>query len=314
MRCQRPRSCRALAAGIACALALLSSCSTAPTKTETVSTVKTQAAQASSFGDAYFKQGRYDLALQFFTQALDYNTSVDNGEGVIQSYDAIAKVYMATGDLGTAEDIFTRARELARSSKKSLFFVSSNSLGELYLARGEPQKSLAIFEEALAMPEEARTAAQLGILYHNLGTTHKNLGDPAKALEYYGKSLKINLANKLIEEAASDYYMIASVNSKQGDYEQAARNADLALAYDKQIENSQGIAKDLYALGLIATRRKDTASAYDYFQRAYLVFTTLGQKSEMKKSLTSLIASAESLGKAAEVQSYRKALTELDAQ
>jgi tetratricopeptide (TPR) repeat protein len=314
MRCRRDVPLRTLSAGIACALALFASCSTAPQKIETVTTVKNQAAQASSFGDAYFKQGRYDLALQFFTQALDYNTSVDNGEGVIQSYDAIAKVYMATGDLGTAEDIFTRARELSRGSKKSLFFLSSNSLGELYLARGEPQKSLIIFEEALAMPEEARSPAQLGILYHNLGTTQKNLGNPDKALEYYGKSLQINLASKLIEEAASDYYMIASVNSKQGDYEQAARNAELALAYDKKIESSQGIAKDLYALGLIATRRKDTASAYDYFQRAYLVYTTLGQKAEMKKSLTDLIASAESLGKTAEVASYRAALAELSSQ
>jgi hypothetical protein len=91
------------------------------------------------------------------------------------------------------------------------------------------------------------------------------------------------------------------------------KNAQLALAMDKKIENSVGIAMDLYALGLISSKRKDTAAAYDYFQRSYLVSTTLSMKSEMRKALVELISSADALGRKAEAENYRQALAELDS-
>jgi len=287
----RPFPAAPLLLAAACLLAV--SCSSAPKKTEAVTESKNRAAEATAIGNAYFRQGRYDLALRFFTQALDTNTSVDNEEGIVQSSNSIGKVYMAVGSFDAAEEIFTRALTRSAGGNMELFFVSSNNLGELYLQKGEPAKALATFEQVLALPSGAPSGAPKGglsdvqraVLYHNMGTAHKNLGDLVKAREDLEKSLVINLAHKLAEETAADYYMLASVDSKQGDLESALKNAQLALAMDKKIENSVGIAMDLYALGLISSKRKDTAAAYDYFQRSYLVSTTLSMKSEMRKAL-----------------------------
>jgi tetratricopeptide (TPR) repeat protein len=297
--------------GVALCFTLIVSCSSAPPKSDTVTTVKDQAAQNSGFAEAYFRQGRYDLALQFFTQSLNQNTSIDNVEGITQSYVAIGKTYMAMGSLDMAEDIFLKARERARAAASPLFFMASSSLGELYLAKGDPQKALAVFEEALAMPAGSRTPGQTAQLNHNLGTAQKALSNFPKALEYFNKSLEINTAGKLIESAAADYYMIASVYSLQGRYEDAAKSAETALSLDKKIESSPGIAQDLYALGLIATRRRDLAAAYDYFQRSYLVFVTLGSKPGMRKALAELIAATDGLGRSSEADGYRKTLADL---
>jgi tetratricopeptide (TPR) repeat protein len=317
----RPFSTAPFLLAAACLLAV--SCSTAPKKAETVTDSKNRAAEATDIGNAYFRQGRYDLALRFFTQALDYNTSVDNEEGIIQSSNSIGKVYMTMGAVDAAEDIFTRALSRAKSEGTELFFLTSNNLGELYLQKGEPAKALATFEQVLALPVGAPSGAsssarasglsdlQKAVLYHNTGAAHKNLGDFAKAREDLEKSLAINTAHKLAEETAADYYMLASVDSKQGDLESAMKNAELALATDKKIENSVGIAMDLYALGIISSRRKDVAAAYDYFQRSYLVATTLSMRSDMRKALVELIAAAEALGRATEAEDYRRALVEL---
>jgi tetratricopeptide (TPR) repeat protein len=307
-----PRTHAAVALSVALALAV--SCSTAPKKSDSVTAMKTQASQDGAYGESYFRQGRYDLALQFFLQSLSEYTSVDDAEGIIQSYNSIGKTYMATGSLDSAQEIFLKARDRARGTSGPLLFVTTNNLGELYLARGDGESALGTFEEALAMPAAARTSVQTGILYHNLGTAQKFLGNPEKALDYYGQSLKINLENKHTEEAASDYYMIASVHSKQGALEEAAKNAELALTLDKQIESSPGIAKDLYALGLIANKRKDAAAAYDYFQRSYLVFTTLGMRSDMKKALTELVAAADALGRITDAAGFRATLADLEKQ
>ncbi|MGO9310501.1 MAG: tetratricopeptide repeat protein [Spirochaetia bacterium] len=307
----RPRSLR-IAGAAAVSLAILS-CSSAPKQSDTVITVKTQADQASSSGQAYFRQGRYDLAFQFFSQALSQYTSVDDGEGVVRSYNAIGKCDVALGSLDLAEDLFLRARENAGTLGPSLLFDSSLNLAELYLAKGDAETAWKVLQEADGLPLAGRRPAQTALLNHDLGTAEKNRGNSAKALEYFQISLAVNLANKSFAEAASDYYMIASVYSRDGRYDDALQSASTALSFDKQVESSPGIAKDLYALGLIASKKGDQGSAFDYFQRSYLVSTTLGFRGDMKKALTGLVAAADALGRKADAAMYRKALADLDS-
>ena len=306
---------RAVTVLTACALAtalVLLSCSSSPKKSDTVVTVKIQADQDASSGESYYRQGKYELALQFFTQALSQFTSVDDGAGIVRAYNAVGKCYIALGSLDQAENILLRGREKARGENPSLLFECSINLGELYLAKGQTQEARATLQEALQMtPGGNRDQARASLLYHDLGTAEKNLGNPAKALEYFGLSLKSNLSNRLFAEAASDYYMIASVYSRDGKYDEALKNASLALGYDKQVENVPGIAKDLYALGLIAAKKGDPGASFDYFQRSYLVSTTLGVRDDMRKSLGGLVAAADALGRTADAQAYRKDLADL---
>jgi tetratricopeptide (TPR) repeat protein len=297
----------------ACAAALvLLCCSSAPKKSDTVITVKLQADQDTASGEGYYRQGRYELALQFFSNALSQFTSVDDGAGIVRSYNAVGKCYIALGSLDQAETILLRARERARSEGPALLFDSSIILGELYLAKGMPREARASLQEAPAVAA-SHDPARAALLDHDLGTAEKGLGNTAEALRYFGQSLATNLSNKLFSEAASDYYMIASVHSRDGKFDDALKNASLALRYDKQVENSPGIAKDLYALGVISGRKGDQASSFDYFQRAYLVSTTLGFKDDMRKALAGLVAAADALGRTADAAAYRKALADLGA-
>jgi tetratricopeptide (TPR) repeat protein len=293
------------------AAVLLSACSSSPKKSDTVITVKNQADQDTASGDAYYRQGRYALAMQFFTQALSQYTSVDDGEGIVRSYNAVGKCYIALGSPDDAESMFLRARERARLESPSLQFDSSVALAELYLAKGDPGRAREILSEELKAPPASRTQPQAAQLFHDMGTAEKNLGNSAAALDWFGQSLKINLAGKFLAEAASDYYMIASVHSREGRYNEALASAAQALALDKQVESSPGIAKDLLALGLISAKRGNQAAAFDYFQRSYLVSTTLGFREDMKKALTGLVAAAEALGRTADAEAYRKALADL---
>ena len=295
----------ALAGGV------LLSCSSAPKQSDTVMTVKLQADQMASSGQAYYRQGRYELALQFFSQALTQYTSVDDGEGIARSYNEVGKCYISLGQAHDAEGVFLKARERAREDgAAALLFDSSLNLGELYLVQGDAEKARTVLREQ-NQPGAVHTPSQTAQLAHDLGTAEKSLGNSAAALDWFGQSLKINLANKYLAEAASDYYMIASVYSKDGRYDEALKNATLALAYDKQVESSPGIAKDLYALGLISAKKGDAAAAFDWFQRAYNVCTTLGFKDDMKKALAGLIDSADSLGRTADADAYRKALADM---
>jgi tetratricopeptide (TPR) repeat protein len=296
----------------ACAGMAVVACSSAPPKTDAVNDVKNAASDATDNGNRYYHEGRWDLALRFFTQALDSNTLVDNLDGVIQSYNSLAKVYMAMGETGIAEQTLMKALPLSKTEgKEAMFFLTSDNLGQLYLQAGDPQKAILYFEQALALPSGKLSQTQTAVLYHDMGSAYKSTGDYARAKELFDKSLAINLAAKLGEETAADYYMIASLYSKQDDYSNADKNLQLALSYDKKVENSPGIALDLYALGLIAEKRSDQATAYDYFRRSYLVFSTLGFTDETRKALAKLIAATDALGNTEESAGYRKTLADM---
>jgi len=294
------------------ATAALLSCSSAPKASDTVITVKVQGDQSAESGQSYYRQGRFALALQFFSNALTQYTSVDDGAGIVRSYIGVGRCYAALGQPDEAEVVFLRARQRAEAEHdRALLFDSRMNLGELYLSRGEAAKARAIFQEETMEPRQGRTPSQNAQLWHDLGTAEKGLGNSAGALDDLNRSLGINLGGKHLAEAASDYYMIASVYSIDGRYDEALQAASRALAYDKQVESSPGIAKDLYALGLIAAKKGDAAAAFDWFQRSYDVFTTLGFKDEMRKALGGLVAAADALGRTSDAETYRKALADL---
>ncbi len=296
-----------LAAGLAC-----TACSSAPPKTDTATDVKNRAAEATDFGNQNYRQGRYDLALSFFTQALELNVSVDNEAGVVQSYNSIGRVYMALDRIDLAEETLLKALPRARAKgSPDLIFVAANNLGELYLKKGDPQRAIGLFDQALELSSGKLTPAQMGVLNHNLGTAFKATGDLPRARTLLEKSLSLNLGAKLDEEAAADYYMLASVYSKQGDYDSARKNLLAALDLDKKIENSLGIAKDLNALGIVAGKSRDAEAAFDFFQRAYLVYTTIGIPGETRRALATLVEAAESAGKTGDAAEYRAALEKM---
>ena len=293
----------------ALALLLSVSCSSAPPASDTVNDTKNQAADASTAGNRYMHLGRFDLALQFHTQALQLNTSVDNTDGIVKSYNSIGRTYIAMGDLDQAERILGMALPIASAAgRERLFADTTDAFAQLHLARGQPEKAIAEIEKVLSVPAGTLTAEQTAVLQHDLGTAYKNTGNLSRARELFDTSLAVNTAAGSVEAAAADYYMIASVQSKQGDYAGADSNLQLALQMDKKMENSVGIGKDLYALGLVAAKRKDDAAAYDYFKRSYLVFTSLGLTADATGALEKLVAAADVIGETPESAAYRQIL------
>lgn len=296
------------------ACALLAGCSTAPKPSEMVTETRNRAAEATRIGNTWLRQARYDLALRYFTEALQYNASIDNRDGVIRSTNSIGRVDMALGDFEEAGRLFARAAAQSAGASQELAVLSRSNQGELLLAQGRSDEALAVFDELLALPAAgagAMTTEQRAILLHNRGTARRDLGDYDGARHDLSESLSMNLAARRSEAAASDYYMLASVDARQEDLGAAAANLQLALDLDKKVENSLGISKDLYALGVVSRRRGDSAAAFDYFERAYAVSTTLSLRADMRRSLAGLIETATALGRTAEAEEYRAALDAL---
>jgi len=85
----------------------------------------------------------------------------------------------------------------------------------------------------------------------------------------------------------------------------------LALSFDKQIENSVGIAADLKALGLISVKQGNLNDAHDFMKRSLRVVAAIGLVPQARSVLSHLESIAMSLGLDAEAAEYRTQLEEL---
>ena len=299
-------------------LVLLVTCSSAPKAPEEITEKRNQAAEYAEYGNSYYSQGKYDRAIEFFDLALAHNGSIDNLVGIVSTYNSLGKTYLAKGETDTAEGYLDRARELADElNDPAVLSQVLNNYGELNLSLQNFDKALTYFEEANSTADQSSTQKDRAVIFHNLGTVQKKLGNPDLSIGYYEQAAVLNTADKKYEELASNYYMIASVHSEQGDYVRALEFIYKALENDKKMENSLGIAKDYLALGLILQKDDSLELAYANLKRGLFVYRSLvvlnadlNIQRDVQNMLRTLIDLADKLGEEDDAADFRRILGE----
>lgn len=315
----RRSSASATSATVVCCVLLallLAGCSSLPKGNDGVNTVKNQAAQYAAQGNTHYIEGDYVQAERYFRMALDADFSVDNRYGIASSYNSLARVYLAAGNTAAAASAFSNAIQYATPAStpayQTLVVAIQTGQAELLLVEGKPKAALDLLKKAQGLPAPTDTVEQANLM-HDIGAADKELGHYSEALVSLNAALSLHAKLGKHRLEASDYYMIASVYSKQQDYPSAESYAALALEKDKLVENSVGIGSDLRALGIIRERLGKTSQAYSSYYSALQVFRTLNMAAEVKDLLGRLEKTATALGKTKEAADYADALKKLEA-
>ena len=282
----------------------LAGCSSAPDAPDYEVAAKNRATQFSEYGNQHFAAGEYDLALRFFNLSLEENTSVDNLPGIAKSYNSIARVYSAAGDLEEARANVQLAMEfsdLADDSEQQM--QAYINLGEVEMRDGDADAALAALERAQEIVNANEDLAN-AILLHNLGTLYARRDQFDRARQYLEDARAMNAEAGNWRELASNHYMLASIASRQEDYETARTHAEQALTFDKKAEYSPGIAADLQALGRISEHLQADEDAYQYYLRSLRVYLTVNDVSGSVAVLDALEAVARRTGRPDEADGF----------
>jgi len=281
------------------------SCSSSPKQPDAELARKNRAAGYTEFGNTYFQDANFPMAMNFFELALRENTAVDNLPGIAKSYNSIGRVYTATGNYTEAEENYRLAMEFAVLAEDSDQIVQTHiNRGDLALRRDDPATAKEELERAKEIADPGG-GTNTSILYHNLGILYAREGDFTRAVKHIETALTENEKNRRWSELAGNYYMLASIASRQKDFDTAEAHALSALKYDKRAENSPGIAADLSALGRISEHTGKDEDAYQYYLRSLRIHLSINAAPESVDLLDRLSGVSLRTGRTDEAQRFR---------
>ena len=193
-----------------------------------------------NIGVAYINQGKYNLAKEYFDQALPIYEYNHDSTGIGDCLNNIGVVCHYKGEYSESVRYYLKALEIREFSLGRLnqrVGYSYQNIGNAYNLLGKFELSLHYLQTGLEIQKELSGVNSLDVasIYNVLGIVTNKTGDYDKALEYHNKALSIKkkLAGENSEEVAESYINMAVVYKEKGDY-------SLALEYTKR-------AIDIYA-------------------------------------------------------------------
>jgi serine phosphatase RsbU (regulator of sigma subunit) len=152
-----------------------------------------------------------------------------NKDSLFFLYDKISTAY-ANVNVDKAIEFQKKSLELGKLKNTGANLAYSyNSLGNLYMYKGNLNEAIINLTEGLKILEENNELSKAGLTYGNIGNVYLKLKMYDKALEYYNKGLEIK--KKLKEKnITANLYSISNVYRTQGKYKEAVQYLNDALS------------------------------------------------------------------------------------
>ena len=163
-----------------------------------------------------------------------------------------------------------------------------NNIGFIYDNQGDISKALENYGKSLKIREEIGDKIGIATSLNNIGYIFTNQEDNPKALVYFFKSLKI------LEEIENKRGIALSLNNigfiydEQGDTSKALEYYDRSLKTREDIEDKSGIAMSLNNLGFHYENHGNLQKGLEFYNRSFKIYEEVGDKGGMAHLLNNI--------------------------
>ncbi len=222
------------------------------------------------FAFYYHTRGNYVLASRLLTIALKAHKNNANNIEIINDYILKGNIERATGKYNEAISSYKTA--LGGTRLLNLRITEGkiyNLMASAYDLLGEKEVAKTMVNKAIKDQKAIHDLKGLAITYNNLGLIYYTSSLYKESLEYYKKSLNINLNLDLKYAIARDYTNIGLVFSSNEEYDKAISYYNKALNLRKTLDDRIGIAitKNSFAL-LYINKDSNYDKALDIYQQS----------------------------------------------
>jgi tetratricopeptide (TPR) repeat protein len=235
-------------------------------------------------GYQYYRQGKWDLAEEKFSQALTLNRLIDRQEGIAANLNNLGVIALEQGDWQRAREIFEQALGILRPLGDPAGLCETlNNLGALHQARGELGEAAKAFQEARLYARQAPPGPLLSLTLTHLGDVARARGDYSGALDLYNQALGLDEARKDPQGRAVRRERLGRTYLSLKNYSTAGAYLHEALREFRRLEDTNGIVAALDSLTRLSLALDDRQAALDYGERLLKIYQARGQEKEAKK-------------------------------
>jgi tetratricopeptide (TPR) repeat protein len=262
---------------------IFGACSSAPKRPAEITAKRTTAGSQLELANQEADRGNFAVSLTLLEEARRIAVSADDPPLLIRCSLARGNILFAQGLGAEAAEAWNAAlAEADRSADRELAALCRVYMNRAKLlsssggggAGGSAEAIRAEVAKDLALITRDKLAAALAWTVIGLAEKENRRWKEAEAA--VKKALDIHQKESYLEEAAYDWYLIASIRSTAGNYDAALEALGEALSLDRRAENSFGLAADWRALGDVYRKMNRPADAEAAYRRSAAIFRAIG--------------------------------------
>jgi tetratricopeptide (TPR) repeat protein len=251
-------------------LTLLSvSCSTAPKRPVEIFTTRQMAETQLELVNKTADQGDYEKALLLMKDARRLAVSTDNASLRVRTNLAEGNILFYLNRTDEADEVWNRALTEAERTKE----IELAAQTRIYLARSglisgksSPDQVKDIVNREISSIKNDKLSIALG--WTVIGQAEKANRNFRESETAFKKAFDIHSKGNYLEQAAYDWYLIASSRSVAGQYDAAIEALNTAIGFDRRAENTYGLAMDWRALGDVYKKAGKSPEAQAAYNRS----------------------------------------------
>jgi class 3 adenylate cyclase/lipopolysaccharide biosynthesis regulator YciM len=209
-----------------------------------------EATSLNNIGIAYYYQGDYSLAREFYFKYLEISLEIGNEEFIGKAYNNIGSIYYTQEDYDQA--IFYLLKSLKIREKlndKPKLLNLYYYIGGILIDQSEFEEALIYNQKALRLSQELGSVFFEGQLHHSIGLIHEMFSNYDSAIYHYEKSLDITILNNDSVGISFALDKIGVTYSIAGNYIEALEYHNRAIAVSMDVKDSVSLANNYLNLG-----------------------------------------------------------------
>lgn len=184
--------------------------------------IKAIASTYQNIGKIYHDQSRYQMALKYFTIAIENNKKVNNLKGLANLYNNVAIIYSTINENLKSIPYHLKSLEIKQKLDDSLGIGTTfGGLAVVYFNLKQYDKAIEYNAKKIGIDERHGNEYNLEYTYNNIGGCYLALKDYEKAKDCYQKGIELATSHQNYYGLSDLYFNQSDLYEKLGDYKKA---------------------------------------------------------------------------------------------
>ena len=217
------------------------------------------------FGYVYYYQGKYDLAINDFFNAIKLLEDMGDEHGVGTCLSNISVIYEALDDFSKAVEYNQKALSVVKNSDVELLAQISNNLCVDYIRLGNYDSAYYHISKCIKINEEAGDNTELLTNYLNLSRVFSGKSNYDSALFYLNLSLNISKQLNSIVGIIDVNYLMGKVYLDKKNYDKSEKHFKESMTFAQEAGITNSVKNATSLLSDVYKAKGDYKKAYEYF-------------------------------------------------